>query len=109
MRGGLVLSLGVAMLSGCGQSEESKQREAIADALSKCQNEILSLAKYGDAERPPYVNPEVASSAILFEWPKGKFYFTNGFGAKVPQAAECIVARGVVTFLKLNEQIVIDK
>lgn len=109
MKTALIISFMAAALLGCGESDQSRQRKLVASALGYCQEALLSQAAFGDAERPPYRNPTLSGNAILFEWERGAFHFKNGFGARVPQSAECIALSGNVSFLKLNDKILIDR
>lgn len=90
-------------------SNDDGRRQMLSQALSSCQKVILSLAKYGDAERPPYRTPEATGRVVSYSWEKGSFHFKNGFGVKVPQSAVCMVSEGEVVFLKFNDEVLLSK
>ncbi|MEO8600493.1 MAG: hypothetical protein ABI656_11765 [bacterium] len=87
-------------------SEEKKRHGLISSALVGCQYAIKSLAKFGDAEMPPYVKNYArdADNEFYFAWPLGSFHFTNRFGAREKMSASCIgvLSTGEITQMTLN-------
>lgn len=108
MRKVLLAVWAVFFLSACEDSEEKQRRNMAADALYSCQEAILSLAQYGDAERPPYRTPELSKNSALYEWERGAFHFKNGFGVKVPQSASCLATKDKILFLSLGGETLIN-
>lgn len=103
----LVAFVGWFLLSIKGEGDSSSK--VAASALTRCQQAILSTAKYGDAESPPYRTPELTKSSALFVWEAGSFHFRNGFGAKVPQSAECLATKDEIKYLEMNGEVLINR
>lgn len=85
-------------------SEEKKRKQLVSKALLDCQYAIKSLAKFGDAEVPPYVQNFGKDGEYYFAWPLGSFHFVNGFGVKEKMSASCLgdLNTGKITQLTLN-------
>lgn len=88
---------------------EGSGSRVAASALTRCQQAILSTAKYGDAESPPYRTPELTKSSALYVWEVGSFHFKNGFGVKVPQSAKCLATKDEIIYLEMNGEVLIDR
>lgn len=109
------IALGVLMFGWIAKaifsppSEEKLHAQAVGLALEKCQRAILSTAQYGDAETPPFVANHGTKGEFYFAWPKGKFEFSNGFGARVPMSASCLgdLTTGEIKSLTINSKDVI--
>ena len=85
-------------------SKGKTKSQKISAALFQCQQRILGLAEYGDAEMPPYVKNYGKGDEFYFAWPSGTFHFKNGFGSPVRMSASCIgdVSTGEIKQLTLN-------
>lgn len=90
-------------------SPEKLQREAVGAALYRCQQAILKTAEYGGAETPPFVQNHGRGKEFYFAWSRGKFEFSNGFGARIPMSASCIgnLDTGEITSLTINARDII--
>ena len=91
-------------------SEETLHARKVSAALLQCQQRILGLAEYGDAETPPYVPNYGTKGEFYFAWQRGSFHFKNGYGAPEKMSASCTgdLSTGEITHLTVNAKTIID-
>lgn len=104
--GGIVISAAAIITSLLSSSPEKQRKELIGLALVKCQYAVQSTAKFGGGDLPPYVknNSRDMDDEFNFGWPRGSFYFTNGFGAREAMSASCTgtLSTGKIMNLTIN-------
>ncbi|WP_305821350.1 hypothetical protein [Massilia brevitalea] len=90
-------------------SEETLHARKISAALFQCQQRIVGLAEYGDAETPPYVANYGTKGEFYFAWQRGSFHFKNGYGAPEKMSASCIgdLETGEIKQLTVNAKTIL--
>lgn len=101
---GSVAFIGLIVYFAAFPSTEKKRHEGVMQALAQCQSAIKSVAKYGNAETPPYIDNYGRGDEFYFVWPSGSFHFANEFGAQEKMSASCIgvISTGLITQLTIN-------
>ncbi|HBI70687.1 MAG TPA: hypothetical protein DDZ22_17280 [Massilia sp.] len=90
-------------------SDETLHARKVSAALFQCQQRIVGLAEYGDAETPPYVPNYGTKGEFNFGWQRGSFHFKNVYGASEKMSASCIgdLESGEIKQLTVNAKTIL--
>jgi hypothetical protein len=104
VRFAIVAALALIVYRVVVPSDQQLYERKVAQALVGCQQRIAGLAKYGNADTPPFVQNHGRDGEFYFAWPSGSFHFKNGFGAALKMSASCTgdVSTGKIKHLTLN-------
>lgn len=107
--GAIVILVGLIVYRVVVPSDSQVHDRKVSAALLACQQRIAGLAEFGGAEMPPYSKNWAKGDEFFFSWPRGSFYFKNGFGAAVPMSASCtgIVSSQTIEHVTLDGKIVL--
>lgn len=103
---GIVICVGLIVYRVIVPSEDQIYSRQVSKALLACQDAILSAAKYGGAERPPYAKNYGKGAEFYFAWQNGSFTLPNGLGGQEKASASCIgnLSDTQITRLTINGQ-----